>query len=88
MQMELEEHDLENNNNDEILPKPPLFLYEPLNSQDDQLTLRDEKEEDPCTELHEKDKWRMFHELRQKKKKLMKEANPFASLKIPPPPLP
>ncbi len=38
--------------------------------------------------MQEKDKWRMFHELRQKKKKLMREANPFINLKIPPPPLP
>jgi len=62
----------------EILPRPPLFAYR----------APEEEEEDPCLEMQEKDKWRMFHELRQKKKKLMREANPFINLKIPPPPLP
>lgn len=60
-----------------MLPRPPLFSYRPP-----------EDGEELDVETMEKDKWRMLHELRQKRKKLMREANPYHSLKVPPPPLP
>ena len=82
MAIELEEQDLENT--DELLPKPPLFLFEPIGSEEE---IKVEKDED-IEEIPEKDKWRLFHDLRQKKKKLIREANPYQNAKIPPPPLP
>jgi len=66
----------EEDDND-VLPRPPLFAYRPP-----------EDPEELDSETYEPDKWRMFHELRQKRKKLLREANPFAGLKTPPPPLP
>lgn len=67
--------DDENYECNEILPKPPLFSHN-YHYQDGSQEVINENEDDAEDNINH-NKWKMFNELRQKKKKILKEQNPY-----------
>ncbi|CDW72909.1 snf2 family n-terminal domain containing protein [Stylonychia lemnae] len=75
----------EDNPNDEhYLPKPPLFPD--WSEYQGQSHKSEGSEDDKIEENLNQNKWKMFNQLRQKKKQILKEQNPYQTIKIPPPP--
>ncbi|TNV86910.1 hypothetical protein FGO68_gene11858 [Halteria grandinella] len=90
LNLDLEEQYLEQTADNEILPKPPLFLYDEdvENVPQDDQNEYDQAVEESMRELQERDPQKVFYEIKQKKKRLIRETDPTRYMKLKPPPLP